>query len=129
VFAQGSSPTLVVVRDSAVAAAAGASREELRVPCSEGDGLHLPTLVAKLRERGLRRILVEGGGVTVSKFLQAGMLDRLHIAVAPLLIGSGRASITLESIPSLDQALRPRCRRFILGEDVLFDLDLRRAPA
>jgi hypothetical protein len=45
--------------------------------------------------------------------------------VAPILIGSGRPSITLESISTLDHALRPACRRFTLGEDVLFDLDLR----
>jgi riboflavin biosynthesis pyrimidine reductase len=91
-------------------------------------GLDLAALLAQLRERGLRRVLVEGGGVTVSRFLQAGLLDRLHLTVAPVLIGSGRPSITLDPIVSLDQALRPRCRRFTLGEDVLFDLDLRSAP-
>ena len=68
---------------------------------------------------------VEGGGVTVSRFLQAGLLDRLHLTVAPILIGSGRPSISLESISTLDHALRPACRRFTLGEDVLFDLELR----
>jgi diaminohydroxyphosphoribosylaminopyrimidine deaminase / 5-amino-6-(5-phosphoribosylamino)uracil reductase len=100
--------------------------EELHVPGSVRDGLDLPALLAALRARGLRRILVEGGGVTVSGFLQAGLLDRLHLTVAPLLIGSGRPSITLAPIETLDEALRPRCRRFTLGEDVLFDLDLRR---
>jgi diaminohydroxyphosphoribosylaminopyrimidine deaminase / 5-amino-6-(5-phosphoribosylamino)uracil reductase len=100
--------------------------EELHVPGSVRDGLDLPALLAELRARGLRRILVEGGGVTVSGFLQAGLLDRLHLTVAPLLIGSGRPSITLAPIETLDEALRPRCRRFTLGEDVLFDLDLRR---
>ena len=73
----------------------------------------------------LRRVLVEGGGITVSRFLQAGLLDRLHVTVAPLLIGSGRAALTLPAIETLAQALRPRCRHFHLGEDVLFDLDLR----
>jgi riboflavin biosynthesis pyrimidine reductase len=96
------------------------------VPWSEGDGFDLDALLEGLRSRGLRRILVEGGGVTVSRFLQKGLLDRLHLTVAPLLIGSGRPSITLDSIASLDDALRPACRRFTLGEDVLFDLDLRR---
>jgi hypothetical protein len=32
-------------------------------------------------------------------------------------------------ITSLDEALRPACRRFTLGEDVLFDLDLRSPSA
>jgi len=102
-----------------------ASAEVLRVPLSDDDGFDLPALLEELRSRGLRRILVEGGGVTVSRFLGAGLLDRLHVAVAPLLIGSGRPSITLDPVASLDEALRPTCRRFTLGEDVLFDLDLR----
>ena len=99
--------------------------EELHVPGSERDGLDLSALLEELRARGLRRILVEGGGLTVSGFLQAGLLDRLHLTVAPLLIGSGRPSITLTPVETLSEALRPPCRRFTLGEDVLFDLDLR----
>jgi len=129
VFADGTAETLVVRRGPKGDASADTLGEELHVPWSEPDGLDLDVLLEQLRERGLRRILVEGGGVTVSKFLQAGLLDRLHLSVAPLLIGSGRPSITLDPILSLDQALRPGCRRFTLGDDVLFDLDLRAGPA
>ena len=45
--------------------------------------------------RGLRRIYMEGGGITVSRFLAAGALDRLHVTVSPLLIGSGIPAFTL----------------------------------
>ena len=72
-------------------------------------------------------ILVEGGGVTVSRFLEAGLLDRLHLTVAPILMGSGRRGITLPPIETLDQALRPPCRHFSLGDDLLFDMDLSSA--
>ena len=90
-----------------------------------GGGGFAPAMVLEvLRARGLRRILVEGGGVTVSRFLHAGTLTRLHVTVAPMLIGSGRHALTLPPIASLDQALRPPCRLFRLGDDVLFDLDL-----
>src|SRR3954467_15000535 len=40
-------------------------------------------IVAALAERGLRRILIEGGAHTVSRFIAAGCLDRLHVMVAP----------------------------------------------
>jgi riboflavin biosynthesis pyrimidine reductase len=70
-------------------------------------------------------VLIEGGGITISRFVQAGVVDRLHVTVAPLLIGSGRPALTLTAIESLDQALRPPCRHFRLGQDILFDLDLR----
>jgi len=90
------------------------------------DGRFDPAEVVRfLGTCGLSRILVEGGGVTVSHFLEAGVLDRLHITVAPLLMGSGRPSLTLPSIRRMDGALRPRTRIFRLGQDVLFDLDLR----
>jgi riboflavin biosynthesis pyrimidine reductase len=85
-------------------------------------------VVQALRDLGYRRILVEGGGITISRFLQVGALDRLHVTVAPLLIGSGRPALTLHPILSLQQALRPPCRHFRLGDDILFDLDLRSLP-
>ena len=47
------------------------------------------TIIAALAERGLRRILIEGGADTVSRFLAAGCLDRLHLIVAPIVLGSG----------------------------------------
>ena len=81
-------------------------------------------LVQALRGLGLRRLLIEGGATTVSRFLQAGALDRLHVTVAPLLIGSGRPSVELDRIDSLAQAIRPPCRVFHLDNDVLFDLEL-----
>ncbi|ANB03718.1 RibD family protein [Ectothiorhodospira sp. BSL-9] len=82
-------------------------------------------VVTQLAEVGYRRVLVEGGGVTVSRFLEAGLLDRLHLLVAPMVIGSGRPGLSLPPIDTLDQALRPRVRRFACGEDTLFDVDLR----
>ncbi|WP_245391822.1 RibD family protein [Salinicola aestuarinus] len=91
------------------------------------DGVDPAAVIECLARAGCRRILIEGGGLTISRFLQAGRLDRLHSVVAPMLIGSGRPAVTLAEIDTLDRALRPRCRRFWLGEDVLFDLNLRRS--
>jgi riboflavin-specific deaminase-like protein len=93
------------------------------------DGYFEPNAVLEvLRGRGLGPILVEGGGRTVSRFLEVGALDRLHLSVAPLLIGSGRPAITLPPIRRLDEALRPPVRHFRLGDDLLFDLSLERTP-
>ncbi len=82
-------------------------------------------VIALLHAAGCRRVLIEGGGVTVSRFLEAGLLDRLHLLVAPMLIGSGRAALSLPVIDSLDEALRPQCRHFMCGGDSLFDLRFR----
>jgi diaminohydroxyphosphoribosylaminopyrimidine deaminase / 5-amino-6-(5-phosphoribosylamino)uracil reductase len=77
-----------------------------------------------LAERGLRRLLIEGGAHTLSAFLAAGALDRLHVAVAPLIIGSGPTGLMLPPIDRLDSARRPRVTIHRLGDDVLFDCAL-----
>jgi diaminohydroxyphosphoribosylaminopyrimidine deaminase / 5-amino-6-(5-phosphoribosylamino)uracil reductase len=82
-------------------------------------------LVGLLRARGCRRVFVEGGGVTVSAFLEANLLDRVHIAIAPVFIGDGRPAIRLPPHLSLRDCRRPAYRVFRMGGDVLFDCDLR----
>ncbi len=93
------------------------------------DSIDIHALVRLLRERGCHRIFVEGGGVTVSTFLEAGLLDRLHLTIAPLLIGNGRAAIRLPAPTALDDCHRPAYRVFRMGGDVLFDCDLRKPHA
>ena len=128
VFADGAAQTIVVRRATDSAPAPAAGNHALILPVTtqgDFDGFDPQAILHALRDRGYTRVLIEGGATTVSRFLQAGALDRLHVTVAPLLIGSGPLAFTLAPIQALDQALRPRCRHFWLGEDVLFDLDLR----
>ena len=126
VFADGAAPTLVVRASDARDAAARqfGQAEILAVPAREGR-LDLPALLAALRVRGLHSLFVEGGGVTVSAFLRASLIDRLQLAVAPLLIGDGRPGIRLPACTKLEDCLRPACRLHRMGNDVLFDCDLR----
>lgn len=88
-------------------------------------------ILAALAERGLRRILIEGGADTVSRFLAAGCLDRLHLIVAPIVLGSGRAGLALPAIERADQALRTSMHVHRLDDEVLLDCDLsaQRMPA
>jgi riboflavin-specific deaminase-like protein len=83
-----------------------------------------PTILAALAARGLHRVLIEGGADTVSRFLAAGCLDRLHVMVAPIILGAGRASFILPPIERADQALRMPIRAHQLDDEVLFDCDL-----
>ena len=81
-------------------------------------------ILGALAGLGFRRLLIEGGAQTVSHFLTAGCLDRLHVVVAPIILGSGRPSLMLEPIERADQAMRPTARAYPIGEEVLFDCDL-----
>jgi dihydrofolate reductase len=47
-----------------------------------------PEIVASLEARGKRHIYVDGG-ITIQRFLQAGLIQRLIITRVPVLIGSG----------------------------------------
>ncbi len=119
----GAAPTLVVHAE-AVDPELPAHVARLAVPPTPTGILPPAAVLAALAARGLARILVEGGGRTVSSFVAAGAVDRLQFAVAPMLIGSGRPALTLPAVETLAAALRPRVRRFDLGRDTLFDFDL-----
>ncbi|GIK81029.1 MAG: RibD family protein [Pseudorhodoplanes sp.] len=88
-----------------------------------GDGIAPSDILAALGSAGFRRILIEGGANTVSRFLAAGCLDRLHIVVAPVLIGSGPSGVTLPPIAWMDEAIRPAVAMHPLGDEMLFDCD------
>jgi diaminohydroxyphosphoribosylaminopyrimidine deaminase / 5-amino-6-(5-phosphoribosylamino)uracil reductase len=88
--------------------------------------LHPADILAALAARGLRKVLVEGGARTISDFLAADALDRLHVLVAPLLIGSGKPGLDYGPNPRLADAVRPKTQVHVLSDgDVLFDCDLR----
>jgi riboflavin-specific deaminase-like protein len=95
--------------------------EHMRLP-STADGLDPAAIVDALHRGGLKRILIEGGGQTVSRFLQAGALHRLHVMISSLVIGSGPVGLSFGDIADLKQAIRPRVATYALpGGDTLFD--------
>jgi diaminohydroxyphosphoribosylaminopyrimidine deaminase/5-amino-6-(5-phosphoribosylamino)uracil reductase len=125
VFNDGKARTLLITGAGSAHrhAGLGGHVEVVGVPLEDGE-LPLRVVLDELRARGLRRVFIEGGGVTVSRFLAAGLVDRLEVAVAPRIIGTGDPAITMVDTAS---ALRgAHCRKFFLGDDVLFDFDLRR---
>ncbi len=108
----------------------GASRCRVIALKSGKEGIDPSDIVTRLFEEGFRKILIEGGAGTVSRFIDAGVVDRLHILVAPLLIGSGKPGLQLAPEPRLSKALRPPTAVTVLSDgDVLFDCDLAAARA
>ena len=126
VFTDTSAETIYICARSAAGADTAIGHARI-VPLDAGPagGVDLPGLMRMLRGRGCARVFIEGGGVTVSDFLALNLLDRLHIAIAPLLIGDGRPAIRVPPRAALGDCHRPPCRVFRMGEDILFDCDLR----
>jgi riboflavin-specific deaminase-like protein len=130
VFSDGEAPTLRVCARGEAGARQARDRGEdvLEVGVARGR-LDLKELLTQLHARRCWRIFVEGGGVTVSSFLEDGLLDRLHVAVAPLLIGNGRPAIRLAARQRLKDCMAVQPRIYRTGRDILYDCDLRMSPA
>lgn len=90
----------------------------VRLPPTEEDEISPALIVSLIREHVSGSILIEGGGRTVSSFLTAGMLDRLFLTSAPVLIGNGVPGIRFEGTPVMAKALRRPFRRYQFGEDM-----------
>jgi 5-amino-6-(5-phosphoribosylamino)uracil reductase len=56
-----------------------------------GDPVDLRRVSADLHARGVRRLMVEGGGTVHTQFLTAGLVDELQLVVAPFFVGDSRA--------------------------------------
>ncbi|PYG00132.1 3,4-dihydroxy 2-butanone 4-phosphate synthase / GTP cyclohydrolase II [Georgenia satyanarayanai] len=120
----GAAPTLWLLGPGATAPTD--LPEHVDVVRLDDDGPADPVRVlGLLRGRGLGRVLVEGGGRVVSAFLRAGVLDRLYLTTAPVLIGDGVPGLRFAGSDLLADAIRTGSRRFLLGEDVCTELDLR----
>ncbi len=103
------------------------------VPLPAGPaGLDLAALLATLERLEVRSLLVEGGGQTAWTFLGAGLVDRVTVYVAPLLIGgesassplSGAGFFTLPEAARLEEMDVAR-----LGEDVRVTARVVRPPS
>jgi len=75
---------------------------------SDGDHVDLVAGIHALAERGIDRLMVEGGGEVIYSCFAAGLVDELHVYVGSMVIG-GRDAPTLadgegftEAFPRLD---------------------------
>jgi riboflavin-specific deaminase-like protein len=65
--------------------------EGLKATVVELEPFDLRGVLADLARRGVRRLMVEGGGAIHTQFLSTGLIDELHLAIAPFFVGDPRA--------------------------------------
>ncbi|WAL67294.1 dihydrofolate reductase family protein [Amycolatopsis cynarae] len=85
-FTTGTAGKLVYVPTPAVAEAT-ARLGPVATVVDAGDPLDLHRLLADLADRGIGRLMVEGGGGVHTLFLRENVVDELHLVVAPLFVG------------------------------------------
>jgi riboflavin biosynthesis pyrimidine reductase len=123
-FQDGCAETLLLTAEDKASGQRHGKAEVIGIP-RLGQGLCPHAIRETLAARGLVRLFIEGGGITVSRFLQAGGLDLLQVTIAPLIIGSGRMGISLPEVKTLSEGIRPPVRYFRIGADLMVECDLR----
>jgi diaminohydroxyphosphoribosylaminopyrimidine deaminase/5-amino-6-(5-phosphoribosylamino)uracil reductase len=126
---QGEAKTLIVTTDAhaikKVHTIQKEGKEVLLVQRDTKGWVNLQSLMQVLAERGISSILVEGGGEVITSLLKGGLVNRLVVITAPLIVGKGIAGIGELGITELNQAIRPSSYKVSrVGEDVIFDLRL-----
>ena len=75
------------------------------------DGIHAALELARAAAGG-RHVRVGGGVATIRQYLQAGLIDELHLAVRPVLLGSGEHLLNGLDMRSLGY----ECTKSVAGE-------------
>jgi dihydrofolate reductase len=86
------------------------------------DGIHSALERARVAAGG-RDIRVGGGVSTIRQYLRAGLIDELHLAVRPVLLGTGEALLAGIDLPALGY----ECAEHVAGERALHVFLRRRA--
>jgi 5-amino-6-(5-phosphoribosylamino)uracil reductase len=89
-FTAGGGEKLVYTASPALEATARLLADAATV-LDAGDPPDLPAVLADLADRGVSRLMVEGGTAMHTLFLTGGLVDELHVAVAPLFVGDPAA--------------------------------------
>jgi len=125
VLSDGAAKTIVATTPEASSEAAAAIHarggEIVRAHAADDGTVDLRDLFKRLRARGVRSLLIEGGRAIITSALRDGVVDRLTVCIAPKVIGEGIEAVGDLGVDYLSEAMTFRRSRFIAcGEDVVF---------
>jgi riboflavin biosynthesis pyrimidine reductase len=92
-------------------------------PNSQGQ-IDLPALLAQLHQRGIERLMVEGGASIITNFLAAQLADRIVVTIAPVLVGGLNAvgSLVQPAETGFPRLRNPRYEQ--MGDDLVLSGDV-----
>jgi riboflavin-specific deaminase-like protein len=110
-----------------------ARRQELRergvqvaVVPEDGGKVDLAAALTRLRELGMETVLVEGGAQVITGLLARRLVDRLIVAVAPVVLGSGTEAVDRLDVARVSDGIQLVNRLVVpVGDDVLLAWDVR----
>jgi riboflavin-specific deaminase-like protein len=92
----------------------------------ELDGqVSLHAALSTLRSTGTESLLVEGGSELITAFLAAGLVDRIIVGIAPIVIGAGTDAVNGLGIQSVASGIRLTNRTMLaVGHDIVVAWDV-----
>lgn len=92
--------TLIVTSDTVLPAAkttlARAGAEVWAGPLDSPGMVEMGEVLVELGRRGVVSLLVEGGGITLGTLFDTGLVDKVYVFIAPVIIGGSRAASPIE---------------------------------
>ena len=100
----------------------------LRKKAIIGDIVHLrdnlDELKKTLHDKGKQTIYIEGGGRTISYFMNKNILNKIHICLCPIILGGGRPSFVPDKYIKLNNQKSFKPNHYQMGKDILFDIKI-----
>ncbi|MEN0059233.1 MAG: bifunctional diaminohydroxyphosphoribosylaminopyrimidine deaminase/5-amino-6-(5-phosphoribosylamino)uracil reductase RibD [Bdellovibrio sp.] len=93
-----------------------------------GGDLNLQDLLRQLYGKGLRSVMVEGGALTASSFIQEDLVNRLYLFQAPIIMGAGGSRSWTETvrISVMKDKIQLKHPEYItLGSDIFLSAKMR----
>jgi dihydrofolate reductase len=69
------------------------------------EGIEAALEQARAVARG-KDVRIGGGAATIRQYLQAGLLDKIHLAISPILLGQGEPLLEGIDLPSLGYSVK-----------------------
>jgi len=85
------------------------------------DGLKPSACLTALKKRGVSHLFIEGGGYTISRFVNTKSVHRLQITIAPVFLGAGKRGLTVPPALKPSAAFQKNFRKYQMGDDMLYD--------
>lgn len=100
------------------------------VPAGQDGRVDLPAALARLRQANVESLLVEGGSEVITAFFAAGLVDRVVVGIAPVVLGRGTEAVGGLGITEVADGIRLVRRTAVTaGHDMILAWDVATEPA
>jgi len=125
---QHHAPTIIVTTEKAPAEKVDALKEKVEVITCGNDEVDLIRMMDILYQKGIKKLMVEGGATLNWQLLKLGLVDEVRLIHMPFIVG-GKDTPTLvdgEGFSSLDEIIKAKLRaHFIRGQHLITEWEIK----